>query len=213
VWISYVEFVFEFSPSVKVTHSALQKNDSHNLFLLNHSSETAHRAWAEFFKCKVWSRSIKTGSVTLLMGGVGTCFFAGIWPCVSYLHGRKDGPKLLGSAPSTYVEQALLMMSHHISGSTQNVGREGTVFCNRLWVNLGGKIVHRLIKYYKLLLLASAWVVLTHLNGLRLHPSWWQSLSGATATSRHSDSVTHVQEIIRENRWLTGRKIPAEVGI
>jgi len=128
--------MFEVSPSVKVAHNALQKNDSHNFFLINHSSEKALRTWADYFKCKVWSRSTKTGSVTLLMGGVGTCFYAGIWPCVSCLQGRKDGPKLLGSAPSTLVEQALVMMSRHISGCTQNVGREGTVFCIRFWVKL-----------------------------------------------------------------------------
>jgi len=65
------------------------------------------------------------------MGGVGTCFFAGIWRCVSYLHGRKGGPKLLGSAPSTLVKQALVMMSRHISGRTENGGSKGTVFCIR----------------------------------------------------------------------------------
>jgi len=65
------------------------------------------------------------------MGGVGTCVFAGIWPCVSYLHGRKDVPKLLGSAPLTLVEQALVMMSRRISGCTQNVGSKVTVFCIR----------------------------------------------------------------------------------
>jgi hypothetical protein len=70
-------------------------------------------------------------SVTLLVGGVGTCLFAGMWPCVPYLHGRKDGPKLLSSAPSTLVEQVPVVISRHISGCTQNVGKEETVLCIR----------------------------------------------------------------------------------
>jgi len=44
---------------------------------------------------------------------------------------QKSGPKLLGSAPSTLVKQALVMMSRHISGRTENGGSKGTVFCVR----------------------------------------------------------------------------------
>lgn len=73
------------------------------------------------------------------MGGVGTCFFAGIWPCISYLHDRKDGPKLLGNAPSTLVEQALVMMSRHISGCTENVEEKEQCFASVFELNMGEK--------------------------------------------------------------------------
>jgi len=74
----------------------------------------------------VQSRSFKTVSVTPLGGGIGTSLFAGIWPLVSSLYGKTDGPKPLGCASPASVERARVPASRRISGRDQNVGSRGT---------------------------------------------------------------------------------------